>query len=165
MDDLADSASRALSGVIGARLRCVTLRTLPFEVSDESELADPLLYIGGELRLEFELQSVFVSWAENDGWGDHFSIAVRCASHFRADALCDLDVSELATWRERVGQPLVAARVFAIDGTPHLVALSFGGRWCWMADGSEERVGDGDDLLIRTGPVPDFDGAALLWSI
>ncbi len=52
------------------------------EFADRAELADPRLYIGGEVCLEFESQSVFVSWSSGDGWEDHFSIGVRTESLF-----------------------------------------------------------------------------------
>ncbi len=166
MGDLAESVTRSLSDVAGGTLRRVVLRALNGEVADRDEFDDPKLYIGGEVRLEFESQSVFVSWAENDGWRDHFSIGVRPESLFAPHAtLCDWDVSDLDPWRRCVGQRLRAARVFVFGETPHVVELVFDGQSFWMADGFEQVVGDGDDLLIRPGRFPGIDGATLAWAV
>jgi hypothetical protein len=164
--DLGKSVTRSLADAIGVRLRRVVIRAFDGEIGDRDRFANPQLYIGGEVRLDFESQSVFVSWAENDGWPDHFSIGVRSKSLFIQDStLVDWDVGDLEPWSECTGQRLLAARVFAIDETPHVVEFSFDGQSFWMADGREQAVGDGDDLLIRPGSFPGFDGARLVWPV
>lgn len=166
MGDLAQRVTRLLSDVADATLRRVVIRALDGEIADRAGLTTPEFYIGGEIRLEFESQSVFVSWTENDGWPDHFSIGVRPESLFAPDAtLRDWDVSDLNPWSKCIGQRLLSARVFAIGETPHVVELSFGSQSIWMADGYEQAVGDGDDLLLRTGRFPGIDGAHLAWSM
>lgn len=125
-----------------------------------------MLYIGGEARLEFEDRSLFVSWVSGDGWADHFSIGVRAGSFFDSDAsLRDWDVSDLEPWSMCVGRSLKCARVFAFGETPHVVELSFDFQVWWMADGYEQAVGDGDDLLIRAGLFPAIAGARLAWTM
>lgn len=164
MGDLTRSVTAALSGVIGATLRRVVFRALDGEVANWGELTDPRLYIGGEVYLEFEGQSVFVSWVSKDGWLDHFSIGVRPESLFVQNALLlDWDVSDLDPWSKCTGQRLLAVRVFATRETPHVVEFSFDGQSFWMADGCKQVVGDGDDLLIRPGSFPGLVGARLLW--
>jgi hypothetical protein len=162
--DLARSVTRSLSEAIGLSLRRVVIRALDGEVGDRAEFADPLLYIGGEVHLDFGGRSVFVSWAENDGWADHFSIGVNGKSLFLPGALRDWDVSDLDPWSGCAGKLLSGVRVFALAETPHVVELSFDDHRFWLADGYQELVGDGDDLLIRSGPVPELDGAKLVWS-
>ncbi|MEZ5989271.1 MAG: hypothetical protein R3F30_09150 [Planctomycetota bacterium] len=79
--------------------------------------------------------------------------------------LVDWEVSGLEPWSKCAGQRLIAARVFAIDETPHVVEFSFDGQSVWMANGYKEAVGDGDDLLIRTGTFPGLEGARLVWPV
>ncbi len=63
------------------------------------------------------------------------------------------------------GQRLEAVRIFAFGETPHIVELAFADQAFWMADGSEQSVGDGDDLLIRSGRFPGIGGARIVWSV
>jgi hypothetical protein len=162
---LAKSVTRSLSDVIGASLRRVVIWALDCEVSDLSDFTDPQLNIGGEVCLVFDSQSVFVSWVENDGWPDHFSIGVSSQSFLSPGVCRDWDVSDLDPWSKCTGQRLSGARVFAIAETPHVVELTFDRHRFWIADGHQQRVGDGDDLIIRAGPVPELDGAKLVWSV
>jgi hypothetical protein len=150
----------------GATLRRVVIRALEGEFAHRTELQDPELYIGGEVRLEFEGRALFVSWASRDGWESHFSIGVRPESLFVTDAtLRDWDVSDLEPWSLCTGQPLQGVRVFALGETPHVVEFGFVDQAFWMADGYEQSVGDGDDLLIRSGRFPGIDGARMVWSV
>jgi len=55
--DLAKSVTRSLAGAIGVPLRRVVIRALDGEISNRDEFTDPRLYIGGEVRLDFESQS------------------------------------------------------------------------------------------------------------
>ena len=168
MGDLAKCVTRSLSEVVGLSLRRVVIRALDGEVVDRVEFADPRLYIGGEVHLDFggeSGESVFLSWAEDAGWPDHFSIGASSKSWFSPGALRDWDVSDLDPWSACTGKRLSGVRVFALAETPHIVELSFDGHRFWIADGYQQRVGDGDDLLIRSGPVPELDGAKLVWSV
>jgi hypothetical protein len=156
MGDLANSVT----------LRRAVVRALEGEISECAEFTDPQLYVGGEVRLDFEGQSVFVSWVQNEGWPDFCSIGVRPESHFRQDStLVDWDVSDLPPWSKCVGRRLLTARVFAIDETPQVVEFSFDGQGFWMASGQERDVGDGTDLLIRSGPFPGLADARLAWPV
>lgn len=120
---------------------------------------------GGELELDFGTTCVFASWAENEGWSDHFSIGVQRESWFLADALHDWDLSDMPPWSACVGRTFTSARILGFRGTPHVVELRFEDAALWVADGHEGHVGDGDDLLLRAGSVPDLAGAALRWSV
>ena len=64
--DFDKSVTRSLSEVLGKVLRRVVIRALDGEVADRAEFADQRLYVGGEVHLDFGVDSVFVSWAEND---------------------------------------------------------------------------------------------------
>lgn len=164
MGDLAKSVTRSLADTIGEPLSRVVIRALDGEISNRDEFTDPRLYIGGEVRLDFEGQSVFVSWVQNEGWPSFCSIGVRSESLFMRDStLVDWDVTDLPPWSECIGQRLLAGRVFEIDETPQVVEFSFDSQTFWMASGQEQEVGDGDDLLIRTGFFPGLRSARLVW--
>ena len=164
--DLAKSVTRSLADVVGVPLRRVVIRTLDGEISNRDELTDPWLHIGGEVRLDFEAQPVFVSWVQKEGWPVFCSIGVRSESLFMRDStLVDWDVGNLVPWSMCIDQHLLAARVFTIDETPQVVEFSFDGQDFWMASGHEQDVGDGDDLLIRPGPFPGHEGAKLVWPV
>lgn len=164
MGDLAKSVTRSLSGATGEALRRIVVRALDGEIRHRDELTDGRLYIGGEVRLDFEGQSLFVSWVQNEGWPVSCSIGVRPESLFVRDArLVDWDVGDLLPWSECLGQRLLAGRVFAIDETPQVVELSFGSKGFWMASGHQQEVGDGTDLLIRPGSFPGHRRASLVW--
>ena len=166
MGDLAKSVTCALANTIGVPLQQVVVRALGGEISHRDELADPLLYIGGEVRLDFEGHSVFVSWAQSEGWPVFCSIGVRPETFFAQNStLVDWVVSDLDHWSGCVGQRLLAGRVFAIDDTPHVVEFSFEGQAFWMACGQERNVGDGTDLLIRPGGFPGMEGAKRIWPL
>ena len=93
MGDLAESVTRSLAGAIGGALRRVVIRALDGEISNQVDLTDPQLHVGGEVRLDFEDRSVFVSWVQNEGWPVTCSIGVRPSSLFKQDStLVDWDV-------------------------------------------------------------------------
>lgn len=166
MGDLAKSVTRSLTDTLGVPLRRVVVRALDGEISHRGELTDPQLCVGGEVRLDFEDHSVFVSWVQDEGWPVFCSIGVRPESLFMQDStLVDWDVSDLAPWSQCIGQRLLAARVFVIDETPHVVEFSFNGEAFWMASGHQKDVGDGTDLLIRPGSFPGVEGARLAWPV
>lgn len=126
MGDLANSVTRCLADVVGLTLRGVVIRALYGEIVDRGERVDPELYVGGEVRLDCESRSVFVGWVQNEGWPVRCFIGVRAESLFRRDStLVEWDVGALDPWRRCIGQRLLAARVFTIDGTPHVVEFSF----------------------------------------
>jgi len=163
--DLTECVTRALSAVVGSTLRQVVIRALDGEVADRAELSDPMLCVGGEVRLEFGGRLLFVSWVSCDGWSDHFSIGVRHQSLFVPGALLrDWNVSDLEPWSKCVGKRLRGAKVFSFEGTPHVVELSFDEQVWWMADGYQHAIGDGDDLLIRSGSFPVSGGVEVAWA-
>ncbi|MFK7977267.1 MAG: hypothetical protein AB8C02_14120 [Halioglobus sp.] len=147
---LSERLVEPVSARIGDRLVGVTYRCLEHEISDESELEDPQLYIGGELHLSFSNSQLVVTWDENAGWPDHFSLYAGVEPQFLPDALMESwRAGHLSPWIEVVNQTLTAAIVFSDNETPHALALHFGQNSVVVGDGSETRFGDGDDLLIR----------------
>lgn len=117
------------------------------------ELADlplqPPVYLGGEVVLDFGIECpVIITWDENAGWKDHFSIQVRTDSAFKADALEQLPASHVEPWLQMVGTSLEGWRIHGFNSTPHVVELTFGGGKVFIGDGSENVFGDGDDVLV-----------------
>ena len=147
---LRDRLVQPISERLEDRLVAATYRCLEFEVDYESQLKDPELYIGGELHLSFENGLLVVSWEENAGWPERFSLCVSTESLFRRDArLTPWKASDLPPWCDCVSHTLARATVFAAATTPHALALWFGRCVAVVGVGRETRFGDGDDLLVR----------------
>ena len=139
-----------ISERLGDRLVSATYRCLKHEITEESQLEDPQLYIGGELHLLFDHGPLVVTWDENAGWPDHFSLYAGPEPLFLGDArMTWWQASHLWPWRDCIGQIMVRATIFADEATPHAVALRFGAGIVVIADGSEKTFGDGDDLIVR----------------
>lgn len=135
---------------LGERLASVTYRCLEHEIVEEKKLEDPELYIGGELHLSFESGPLILTWDENAGWNDHFSLYAGFETLFLPDANMRLwEASHLLPWANCVGKSLLKATVLGDFSTPHAVVFGFGDSVVVIADGSEKLIGDGDDLLIR----------------
>lgn len=166
MGDLDRSVLGALKKVVGRTLSEITVRALDGELGSRDELTDPDLYIGGEVRLRFDGdQDLFVSWTENDGWEDHFSLGGREASHFTTGSLQEWGTSDLEPWSRCAGTRLSSARILGSDGTPHIVELAFEKARLWLGDGYKHEFGDGDDLLIRwDANRPSLSDWEVMWS-
>lgn len=152
---------------VGRPMNRVTYATLAGEISAASDLAVPVVCIGGEVILHFGgfEQPVVVSWAENAGWPDHFSIQVRPDSAFNLGALVNWPANDLLPWRSYIGSPLVGVRVFARNGTPHVLELVFRDGRVLLGDGYGATFGDGDDLIVRAGDDTNLlNGWDVMWS-
>jgi hypothetical protein len=116
-------------------------------------LAEPEFYCGGEIELLFSgSRSVFITWDENAGWPDAFSVQTRTVTAFKRGFLEKWDGSELSTWVPVISKILDGATVFGLNSTPHLLRLEFeGAREVFIGDGHETTFGDGDDVLVRGG--------------
>jgi hypothetical protein len=93
----------------------------------------------------------YISWDENAGWSDHFSIQCSSSSCFCQGSLSDYDVSTLHPWSAYVGQRLKAWRVLGSNGTPHIIEMLWEPDLVILfGDGYELEIGDGDDLVVTT---------------
>ena len=163
---LQDRLVAPVSARIGDQLVDVVYRCLEYEISDESELVDPQLYIGGELHLSFSSGQLVITWDENAGWPDHFSLYAGAGPLFLSDARMESwKASHLQPWKNVVRQTLTAACVYSDNKTPHALALHFGENYIVVGDGSQARFGDGDDLLIRDKRgLADLEAWETMWS-
>jgi len=158
---------RILGATVGRSLGSVVYAALADEVGQVSELATPEVSIGGELVLRFEgsPDPVVVTWAENAGWPDHFSLQARSDSAFTPGALRAWPASTLPPWSNHVGRPLIGVRVYAQNETPHVLELVFPGGSVLVGDGTERGFGDGDELIVRVGGDSGLlSGWQLLWA-
>ena len=154
-----------VSASLGNRLTSAVYRCLESEITDEAQLEDPHLYIGGELHLFFGVDLLVVTWDENAGWPDHFSLYAGTAPLFLKDTgMTEWPASHLSPWHTCVGEALERVTVFADDATPHVLAFRFGANIVVVGDGSQERFGDGDDLLIRDERgLADVESWLVMW--
>jgi len=113
---LDDAVIRNMLPTLGRSLTSVTYAALEHEIGEARDLALSVVYIGGELILRFEgvEQPVVVTWAENAGWPDHFSIQVRRDSAFTLGALVNWLANELP--------PLARSHRLAVDARPSIRA-------------------------------------------
>ncbi len=139
----------SVSARLGDRLLRATYQCLEFEIGSASELEDPNLYIGGELHLAFDGGLLIVTWDQNAGWTDHFSLYAGAESLFLDATLTPWPGSNMPPWRDCVGRELTRATVFADDATPHVLALRFGDNVAIVGTGYRNSFGAGDDLLVR----------------
>ncbi len=166
MPDLREKVTGLIELSLGYELREVWYNCLKGE-TDGTDLADPDLFIGGEVELRFnEIGDFVISWDENAGWDSHFSLVVTGASVFLPDTLKAWSVAQLYPWSEVIGRRLRNACVYGYDESPHIVELSFERRKSiYVGVGYQQKFGDGDDLLIRSSDhMIDLSDWDLLWS-
>jgi hypothetical protein len=135
--------------VVGRKLAKVLYWCLFHEASTETAVAERFFH-GGFTELRFENATLLVSWAEGEGWTDHFSLSIEACpasmSSFEAHHE-SFDVAESLLWRPHLGSVLEWARILGSNDTPHVLELGFAGGGVVLADGHEEPFGDGDDLV------------------
>jgi hypothetical protein len=149
-DLLSKRVVQSLTPVIGETLTGVIYHCLKWEAS-ASAVLDAGFYLGGEVELRFTNErSIFITWDENAGWADHFSVRVGSQLTF----LCDLDSFDASMsphWKPHIGTTLLACSVLGWDDTPHIIAFEFPQGKVLVGDGFGERgFGDGDDVLVQT---------------
>ncbi len=184
---LEDRITGALQALIGQRIAGVYYGTLQGEWLDApAELAREFLYIGGEVELHLENgASVVVTWDENAGWTDHFSVRVSKSSSFTEGSLVRVDATRSAIWRPLVEDLITDVEVWGWGNmggsaaragdhareaavTPSVVIIrnrsSYG---VVVASGQQERIGDGDDVLVMSEDAATarnaMAGATKLW--
>jgi hypothetical protein len=170
MDTLEARVLKALRPALGQRLAAVRYWCLRGEATLVEALARKF-YHGGYVELAFdEGPAIMVSWDENAGWSDHFSVQVISAERvdFLHEYYEEFDVSASPVWQAYRGAPLTAAAVCGWRGVPHVVRLCFPAGEVMIGDGCQDAFGDGDDVLIRTGEDfrqhPEAAGLETLWS-
>jgi hypothetical protein len=137
-----------IGACIGRRLTSVVYGTIDGECT-LADIATGVEWIGGEVLLTFEgREQIVVGWGENDGWNDHFSLAVQSKSTFSQGTLISLEATGTAEWRPLLGEPLLGATCRAGNSTPHALILRFGQSAIVLADGHQGSIGDGDDVVI-----------------
>jgi len=137
---------------IGDTLARVTYSCLEGEIASEAELRDPQLYIGGELLLDFDGGVLVITWDENTGWPDDFSIFIGTNSPIREEAKRDIwDASKLPVWKKCVNNPLSKVVILGENHTPQAAVLEFSEHTVAVGSGYQHLFGSGDDLLIRDG--------------
>ena len=154
-----------LGSLIGQRLVSVVYRTIDGECTS-SDVAAGVGWIGGEVQLTFESSSpVTVGWGENDGWSDHFSLAIGARSTFHPGTLVPFSANEAPEWSKHIGSVLLGARCSGANMTPHVLVLRFATGSVALADGRRNDIGDGDDVVVL--PLERCDLSSMseqLWS-
>jgi hypothetical protein len=140
---------------VGRRLLGVTYWALVHECT-AGEIAAGVGYIGGEVELAFDgVSPLLISWAENAGWENHFSIAVGSRSHFGSDALVPFPANAAPEWAPHVDAVLKRAECLGDASSPDALVFHFPSGAVLLADGQKNRIGDGDDLMVRPFSVAD----------
>ena len=134
---------------VGQSLRHVTYWCLRDEARPD-DLQDPRFYLGGEVELRFENELLIVTWDENAGWKDHFSVQCRTSSAFNTGALESLDASALPIWSDVIDTKLTAVTVLGWNGTPAVLQFEFPRASVLLGVGYRGELRDGDDVTVRT---------------
>jgi hypothetical protein len=148
-----------LADLISKRLLAVRYWHLEFEMT-AGDLHGPWHYLGGEVELLFDgHEPLRITWAENAGWAEHFSVQVVRSSKFVPDALVQLDASSSAVWEPVIGKAVDTVEVFGFNDTPAVVLLQFnpGAVLVGVGYGSRSRkllYGDGDSSRLPREPRP-----------
>jgi hypothetical protein len=150
MDLLSQRITSHLQKLVGLTLVDVDLFCLEYEIN-VSQMENLPYYFSGEVILKFEDEIAVVTWDENAGWRDHFSLYIGQTSLYSpTSTLVKWNVSRVKTWQDCINQKLFSAHVYSQNETPHVVKLNFGNMVVFIGDSSEMRLGDGDDILIAS---------------
>lgn len=155
-----------LTGVLGQRLVAIFYQCLKDE-HDDASINERSFYTGGALRLDFETTTICISWDENAGWPDHFSIETYIPESESSELYEEFYASGSPMWRAHVGQRLVCCSVLGWEGTPGAIGLTFATGVVFAAIGNQGHLRDRDDLYVRTGDdlwsMPSVAGIQLIW--
>lgn len=165
MSLLAERVTSHLQKIVGSKLIDVELFCFEYEV-DASAVEMPTFYFGGEVILKFDNERAIITWDENAGWQDHFSLYVGCDHlYLPSSTLITWNVSQLRPWSNCIYQSLISAQVYGYNQTPHIVELNFKNTTIYIGDGREMEFGDGDDVVVSTKPLENsgFDEWHKIW--
>ena len=161
MSLLSERVTSHLQKIVGQRLVEVNLFCFDYEI-DSSALENLPFYFGGELNLNFENDVAIITWDENAGWQDHFSLYIgRDRLYLPTSSLVKWNISKFQPWVNCIHKKLTSAQVYKDqiyedNDTPHIVEFNFDNIVIFVGDSSEMRLGDDDDVLITT-ELPDDD--------
>lgn len=165
MSLLDDRILNSLAPAIGRKLVGVSYCCLKHEAT-AGDIGDPEFYLGGEVLLRFEPEySVWVTWDENAGWSQHFSVCARTTDMFELGALECFAADSVNLWKPLIGCVLQGFEVLGQSHTPQIIRLSFDGGPVLLGVGYQGRFGDGDDVFARPDTPPHWDGKEeVMWS-
>jgi len=138
-----------LKNALGYRLVSIKYLCLEDEIDDISEFDQSIHYIGGEVHFSFESKNLIVTWDENAGWNDHFSVYAGQEPLFLPDArMSSWDVTERQNWSGFIGASLSSVHIYGENNTPHVLKFLFGDQIVFIGDGRKNAFCDGDDTVI-----------------
>lgn len=155
----------ALQPAVGQKLSQVRYWCVENEATEE-RILEKDFYSGGEIELVFDNhQVVWVTWDENAGWEQPFSICALADSSFNRGALVRFDANGVDLWKPCLGTVLTGFDVVGWNGAPDAIRLFFGEESVLLATGYEGVIGDGEDIFARPNAAPHVDGEeSILWS-
>ena len=164
-DEYVSELDRLVRSRVGKALESVIYGTIENSCT-ALDVKEGIGWIGGEARLLFDGASLlYVGWGENDGWPDHFSLAIQETSTFKPNTLVAFSASTSPEWAPHVGKPLLGAICHGNNGTPHALILRFPSGSIVLADGHELSMGDGDDIVIQPLELADITELSdVIWS-
>ncbi len=119
--------------------------------ANESRICDKNFYLGGEVELvcTHPDSSVRITWDENAGFGEHFSVCARDGSIFTLGDLEVFDASDCPVWRPHIGQQIKSVRLFGFDNCPFVIVVSSLGGDISIGSGYQTQFRGGDDVFIE----------------
>ncbi len=141
---------RCIRPFLGQSLRQVTYACLLHE-AELDQISAPDFYFGGEVVMQFDgtQDPLVITWDENAGWEEHFSVQARTTSAFNAGCLQPFDASCAPIWKPLIGQTLTCVEVLGFITSPQIIALQFSRGRILVGCGYRTTFGDGDDIIIR----------------
>ena len=145
--------SRVLDGLaplVGSTLTRVHYRCLNGE-AEASDINAPDFYLGGEVELvhALGLSPLRITWDENAGFSEHFSVRATAESPFLPDTLDAFDASACEVWRLHIKQPIDHTSVYGLDAVPYVIVLGFSTGSVSVGSSCRTRFGDGNDVFIE----------------
>ncbi len=161
-----DILNRSVANSLGRAVAEVFYRTY-VENTPQSAVDAGAGWFHGEVQLQFEDAAVlFLSWGENEGFEDHFSLLPSETSTYDANTLVSLPALASPEWRLLRAQPLIEAQLLGANGTPHILVLRFTTGGVGIGDGHHRAFGDGDQILVHTLPDPQLvEFSEVFWRV
>jgi hypothetical protein len=162
-EEYVSSLNDLVGTAIGRRLLSVVYRAIENECTTE-DVAAGIGWIGGEIQLQFEgSDPFFIGWGENQGWSDHFSLAVQPTSTFLPNALVPFPADHTPEWSPHVGKNLLGVTCRGSSGSPHALIFRFPEGDVVVGDGYHTNIGDGDDVTILPVEKCDLTELTRVW--
>lgn len=148
-----DRIASAVESIVGSSLVDVRYRCLKGE-ADSGDILFPDFFLGAEVELIFDggIGSRFVTWDENAGWGEQFSVRVADRPLWPGSAVTVFNATEVSTWQYALGEAVervsVLGDLFGQDLTPYVLVLYFARTTIAVGSSWRTTFGDGDDVFI-----------------